>query len=179
MMVCLLQLSCNRGGLPMFELVDSQPSHMVSVDALNLTPGEWTAYSLQNINPKKFSLWKWIVMFFFFSFSRVDARFTDFSDSDRLERFFDSEDEEFEILSLWGTKTMLYCSRQLGERFSVSSLYQKGSLRGWTLIGDLLSQSSSNGVVSVCHTAFFSTATECSLYPTLRLPGGSRSRSSG
>lgn len=23
----------------MFELVDSQPSHMVSVDALNLTPG--------------------------------------------------------------------------------------------------------------------------------------------
>lgn len=56
------RLSCNRGGLPMFELVDSQPSHMVSVDALNLTP--------------------------------------DFSDSDRLERFFDSEDEEFEILSL-------------------------------------------------------------------------------
>lgn len=56
------RLSCNRGGLPMFELVDSQPSHMVSMDALNLTP--------------------------------------DFSDSDRLERFFDSEDEEFEILSL-------------------------------------------------------------------------------
>uniref|UniRef100_A0A8C5GHZ1 Cysteine protease n=1 Tax=Gouania willdenowi TaxID=441366 RepID=A0A8C5GHZ1_GOUWI len=56
------RLSCKRGGLPMFELVDSQPSHMVSVDALNLTP--------------------------------------DFSDSDRLERFFDSEDEEFEILSL-------------------------------------------------------------------------------
>lgn len=26
--------------------------------------------------------------------------YTDFSDSDRLERFFDSEDEEFEILSL-------------------------------------------------------------------------------
>ncbi|XP_029285429.1 cysteine protease ATG4B isoform X1 [Cottoperca gobio] len=61
------RLSCNRGGLPMFELVDSQPSHMVSVDALNLTP---------------------------------DALFADFSDSDRLERFFDSEDEEFEILSL-------------------------------------------------------------------------------
>lgn len=37
-----------------------------------------------------------------------------------------------------------------GERFSVSSLYRKGSLRGWTLFGDLLSQSSSNGVVSVC-----------------------------
>uniref|UniRef100_A0A3B5LIR3 Cysteine protease n=1 Tax=Xiphophorus couchianus TaxID=32473 RepID=A0A3B5LIR3_9TELE len=49
-------------GLPMFELVDSQPVHMVSVDTFNLTP--------------------------------------DFSDSDRLERFFDSEDEEFEILSL-------------------------------------------------------------------------------
>lgn len=178
MMVCLLQLSCNRGGLPMFELVDSQPSHMVSVDALNLTPGEWTAYSLQNIF-QKIQFMKMNCNVFFFSFSRVDAHFTDFSDSDRLERFFDSEDEEFEILSLWGTKTMLYCSRQLGERFSVSSLYQKGSLRGWTLIGDLLSQSSSNGVVSVCHTAFFSTATECSLYPTLRLPGGSRSRSSG
>ncbi|KAG7263325.1 hypothetical protein CRUP_002217 [Coryphaenoides rupestris] len=58
----LWQLSCNRGSLPMFELVDSQPSHRVSVDVLNLTP--------------------------------------DFSDSDRLERFFDSEDEEFEILSL-------------------------------------------------------------------------------
>uniref|UniRef100_A0A673XSU7 Cysteine protease n=1 Tax=Salmo trutta TaxID=8032 RepID=A0A673XSU7_SALTR len=47
--------------LPMFELVDCQPSHFAcSVDVLNLTP--------------------------------------DFSD--RLERFFDSEDEEFEILSL-------------------------------------------------------------------------------
>ncbi|XP_013883470.1 cysteine protease ATG4B isoform X1 [Austrofundulus limnaeus] len=56
------RLTCKKGGLPMFELVDSQPAHMVSVDALNLTP--------------------------------------DFSDSDRLERFFDSEDEEFEILSL-------------------------------------------------------------------------------
>ncbi|PWA14416.1 hypothetical protein CCH79_00011076, partial [Gambusia affinis] len=56
------RLSCKKGGLPMFELVDSQPVHMVSVDTFNLTP--------------------------------------DFSDSDRLERFFDSEDEEFEILSL-------------------------------------------------------------------------------
>lgn len=27
----------------MFELVDSQPSHMVSVDTLNLTPGKYTA----------------------------------------------------------------------------------------------------------------------------------------
>uniref|UniRef100_A0A8C7GPM1 Cysteine protease n=1 Tax=Oncorhynchus kisutch TaxID=8019 RepID=A0A8C7GPM1_ONCKI len=50
-------------GLPMFELIDCQPSHFAcSVDVLNLNP--------------------------------------DFSDSDRLERFFDSEDEEFEILSL-------------------------------------------------------------------------------
>ncbi|CAF90552.1 unnamed protein product, partial [Tetraodon nigroviridis] len=55
------RLSCNRDNLPMFELVESQPSHMVSVDAINLTP--------------------------------------DFSDSERLERFFYSEDEEFEILS--------------------------------------------------------------------------------
>uniref|UniRef100_A0A672SLQ3 Cysteine protease n=1 Tax=Sinocyclocheilus grahami TaxID=75366 RepID=A0A672SLQ3_SINGR len=49
-------------GLSMFELVDSQPSHLITADVLNLTP--------------------------------------DFSESDRLERFFDSEDEEFEILSL-------------------------------------------------------------------------------
>ncbi|KAM6963102.1 LOW QUALITY PROTEIN: cysteine protease ATG4B [Aplochiton taeniatus] len=56
------KMSCTRGGLPMFELVDSQPCHIASMDVLNLTP--------------------------------------DFSDSDRLERFFDSEDEEFEILSL-------------------------------------------------------------------------------
>lgn len=32
--------------------------------------------------------------------SMDDLFFADFSDSDRLERFFDSEDEEFEILSL-------------------------------------------------------------------------------
>uniref|UniRef100_A0AAR2JTN1 Cysteine protease n=1 Tax=Pygocentrus nattereri TaxID=42514 RepID=A0AAR2JTN1_PYGNA len=56
------KLSTCRGGLPMFELVDSQPSHLINTEVLNLTP--------------------------------------DFSDSDRLERFFDSEDEEFEILSL-------------------------------------------------------------------------------
>nr|XP_023997744.1 cysteine protease ATG4B-like [Salvelinus alpinus] len=57
------KLSHTRAGLPMFELVDCQPSHFAcSVDILNLNP--------------------------------------DFSDSDRLERFFDSEDEEFEILSL-------------------------------------------------------------------------------
>ena len=40
MALLLFQLSCKKGGLPMFELVDSQPSYMVSVDALNLTPGE-------------------------------------------------------------------------------------------------------------------------------------------
>ncbi|MCJ8729657.1 hypothetical protein PDJAM_G00109060 [Pangasius djambal] len=56
------KLSSCRGGLPMFELVDSQPSHLINTETINLTP--------------------------------------DFSDSDRLERFFDSEDEEFEILSL-------------------------------------------------------------------------------
>nr|AQY19174.1 autophagy-like 4B cysteine peptidase protein [Oncorhynchus mykiss] len=57
------KLSHTRAGLPMFELIDCQPSHFAcSVDVLNLNP--------------------------------------DFSDSDRLERFFDSEDEEFEILSL-------------------------------------------------------------------------------
>uniref|UniRef100_A0A8C7ZIE1 Cysteine protease n=1 Tax=Oryzias sinensis TaxID=183150 RepID=A0A8C7ZIE1_9TELE len=38
-----IALSCKRGGLPMFELVDSQPTHMVSVDALNLTPGKQTS----------------------------------------------------------------------------------------------------------------------------------------
>ncbi|XP_031678190.1 cysteine protease ATG4B-like isoform X2 [Oncorhynchus kisutch] len=55
------KLPHTRGSLPMFELVDCQPSHFAcSVDVLNLTP--------------------------------------DFSD--RSERFFDSEDEEFEILSL-------------------------------------------------------------------------------
>ncbi|XP_033895012.1 cysteine protease ATG4B isoform X3 [Acipenser ruthenus] len=56
------KMSERREALPMFELVDRQPSHFMSSDVLNLTP--------------------------------------DFSDSDRLERFFDSEDEEFEILSL-------------------------------------------------------------------------------
>lgn len=45
-----IQLSCNRDNLPMFELVDSQPSHLVSVDAINLTPGEETN-SLANVFP--------------------------------------------------------------------------------------------------------------------------------
>uniref|UniRef100_A0AAY4E3Q2 Cysteine protease n=1 Tax=Denticeps clupeoides TaxID=299321 RepID=A0AAY4E3Q2_9TELE len=33
------KMSCSRGSLPMFELVDSQPSHLISADVLNLTPG--------------------------------------------------------------------------------------------------------------------------------------------
>ncbi|XP_043378389.1 cysteine protease ATG4B isoform X3 [Chelonia mydas] len=56
------KLSLLRGVLPMFELIEHQPSHFSSPDVLNLTP--------------------------------------DSSDADRLERFFDSEDEDFEILSL-------------------------------------------------------------------------------
>ncbi|KAM6122311.1 cysteine protease ATG4B isoform 2-T2 [Pterocles gutturalis] len=56
------KLSLVRGALPMFELVEHQPSHFSNPDVLNLTP--------------------------------------DSSDADRLERFFDSEDEDFEILSL-------------------------------------------------------------------------------
>ncbi|KAJ7395564.1 Cysteine protease ATG4B [Pitangus sulphuratus] len=55
-------LALVRGALPMFELVERQPSHFSNPDVLNLTP--------------------------------------DSSDADRLERFFDSEDEDFEILSL-------------------------------------------------------------------------------
>uniref|UniRef100_A0A8D0B4G1 Cysteine protease n=1 Tax=Salvator merianae TaxID=96440 RepID=A0A8D0B4G1_SALMN len=56
------KMSLIKGALPMFELVEHQPSHFSSPDVLNLTP--------------------------------------DSSDADRLERFFDSEDEDFEILSL-------------------------------------------------------------------------------
>ncbi|XP_078521803.1 cysteine protease ATG4B isoform X1 [Lissotriton helveticus] len=51
-----------RGALPMFELVERQPSHFCSSDVLSLTPDSFEA--------------------------------------NQLERFFDSEDEEFEILSL-------------------------------------------------------------------------------
>lgn len=38
----------------MFELVDSQPSHMVSVDALNLTPGETLppCHTASRLSPK-------------------------------------------------------------------------------------------------------------------------------
>lgn len=46
--------------------------------------------------------------------------FLDFSDSDRLERFFDSEDEEFEILSLWGrhwqSNTVWYGNQQTNKQ---------------------------------------------------------------
>lgn len=34
----LVQVS-NCRGLPMFELVDSQPSHLIGADVINLTPG--------------------------------------------------------------------------------------------------------------------------------------------
>uniref|UniRef100_A0A8C3G7H0 Cysteine protease n=1 Tax=Cyclopterus lumpus TaxID=8103 RepID=A0A8C3G7H0_CYCLU len=92
------RLSCNRGGLPMFELVDSQPSHMVSVDALNLTPGKFFFFGAQcTYTPNLFFKYMDFNVFFIL---RFDSHFPDFSDSDRLERFFDSEDEEFEILSL-------------------------------------------------------------------------------
>lgn len=56
------KLSLLAGALPMFELVEQQPSHLACPDVLNL--------SLES------------------------------SDVERLERFFDSEDEDFEILSL-------------------------------------------------------------------------------
>ncbi|XP_007502499.1 cysteine protease ATG4B isoform X1 [Monodelphis domestica] len=56
------KLSRIPGALPMFELVEHQPSHFSCPDVLNLS--------------------------------------LDSSDVERLERFFDSEDEDFEILSL-------------------------------------------------------------------------------
>ncbi|GAB1285282.1 Cysteine protease ATG4B [Apodemus speciosus] len=56
------KLSQLGGALPMFELVEQQPSHLACQDVLNLS--------------------------------------LDSSDVERLERFFDSEDEDFEILSL-------------------------------------------------------------------------------
>ncbi|XP_027731563.1 cysteine protease ATG4B isoform X2 [Vombatus ursinus] len=56
------KLSRIPGALPMFELVERQPSHFSCPDVLNLS--------------------------------------LDSSDVERLERFFDSEDEDFEILSL-------------------------------------------------------------------------------
>ncbi|XP_038604753.1 cysteine protease ATG4B isoform X1 [Tachyglossus aculeatus] len=56
------KLSLIRGALPMFELVERQPSHFTCPDVLNLS--------------------------------------LDSSDAERLERFFDSEDEDFEILTL-------------------------------------------------------------------------------
>uniref|UniRef100_A0AAQ5ZZR8 Cysteine protease n=1 Tax=Amphiprion ocellaris TaxID=80972 RepID=A0AAQ5ZZR8_AMPOC len=87
------RLSCNKWGLPMFELVDSQPSHMVSVDALNLTPGKYKNCICFVKHIPKIEIW-------IINFTSFKIPFTDFSDSDRLERFFDSEDEEFEILSL-------------------------------------------------------------------------------
>lgn len=71
----------------MFELVDSQPSHLINTEAINLTPG------------KPICLWTFLKLCVLI-LSVAESSFADFSDSDRLERFFDSEDEEFEILSL-------------------------------------------------------------------------------
>lgn len=42
----VLQLSCSKEGLPMFELVDSQPSHLINTDVLNLTPGQQHTFLL-------------------------------------------------------------------------------------------------------------------------------------
>lgn len=76
---------------------------------------------------------------------RANSHSADFSDSDRLERFFDSEDEEFEILSLWGIYgpwfTVLDRWREI-----LSPLCIRRETWRWTLLGDLLSQSSSDGV---------------------------------
>ncbi|XP_041127135.1 cysteine protease ATG4B-like isoform X2 [Polyodon spathula] len=72
------KMSGRRDALPMFELVDRQPSHFMSSDVLNTPGGSENQTGGRNT-------------------SMIDR---DFSDSDHLERFFDSEDEEFEILSL-------------------------------------------------------------------------------
>ncbi|NWH79362.1 ATG4B protease, partial [Piaya cayana] len=39
---CVPSLSLVRGALPMFELVERQPSHFSNPDVMNLTPGEAT-----------------------------------------------------------------------------------------------------------------------------------------
>ncbi|XP_052331489.1 cysteine protease ATG4B-like isoform X1 [Oncorhynchus keta] len=91
------KLSHTRGSLPMFELVDCQPSHFAcSVDVLNLTPGEAGIQSEVRCGQAHCTTDK---APFKGNFPDVRGdRVHDFSD--RSERFFDSEDEEFEILSL-------------------------------------------------------------------------------
>ncbi|XP_014005342.1 cysteine protease ATG4B isoform X2 [Salmo salar] len=91
------KLSHTRGSLPMFELVDCQPSHFAcSVDVLNLTPDEAGIQSEVRCGQARCTTDK---APFKGNFPDVRGdRVHDFSD--RLERFFDSEDEEFEILSL-------------------------------------------------------------------------------
>lgn len=75
MTVLYFQLSCNRGGLPMFELVDSQPSHLVSVDAINLTPGEYTAFLfMSDIFLQKSSELNCPPFFFFFAYRFLGLR---------------------------------------------------------------------------------------------------------
>ncbi|XP_071198440.1 cysteine protease ATG4B-like isoform X2 [Salvelinus alpinus] len=91
------KLSHTRGSLPMFELVDCQPSHFAcSVDVLNITPDEAGIQSEVRCGQAHCTTDK---VLFKGNFPDVRGdRVHDFSD--RLERFFDSEDEEFEILSL-------------------------------------------------------------------------------
>lgn len=48
------QLSLVRGALPMFELVERQPSHFSNPDVLNLTPGEATSMGELRVS---LSLW--------------------------------------------------------------------------------------------------------------------------
>uniref|UniRef100_A0A8C7IFI3 Cysteine protease n=1 Tax=Oncorhynchus kisutch TaxID=8019 RepID=A0A8C7IFI3_ONCKI len=85
-----------RGSLPMFELVDCQPSHFAcSVDVLNLTPDEAEIQSEVRCGQAHCTTDK---APFKGNFPDVRGDVHDFSD--RSERFFDSEDEEFEILSL-------------------------------------------------------------------------------
>ncbi|NXX66855.1 ATG4B protease, partial [Spizella passerina] len=48
------KLSLVRGALPMFELVERQPSHFSNPDVLNLTPGEATREGQLRVSP---SLW--------------------------------------------------------------------------------------------------------------------------
>lgn len=52
------QLSLVRGALPMFELVERQPSHFSNPDVLNLTPGEATQGGRAEGEPVPLGFWK-------------------------------------------------------------------------------------------------------------------------
>ncbi len=70
---------------------------------------------------------------------------TDYSDSDRFERFFDSEDEEFEILSLWRMFAFARLSKFCGKASSEEREYH---------------------LTCVKHTAFFlNRYADCSVSP--------------